>query len=138
MPSKRGNSKKKVLHKFLPRRRRAVDFQYCQTPSPLAAGCSKRQWPSLCSREIYFWNHIFLNNLLCTPKKRLAVFPCQTGMSHPNSPWAVIIKSFLPRKSLFSDIPNGDGKAASIFLQCTCIWAAFRNCIKYLFLCLRI
>ncbi len=35
-----------------------------------------------------------------------------------NSPWAGIIKVFLARASLVSDIPAGDGKIVNLFLQC--------------------
>jgi hypothetical protein len=42
-------------------------------------------------------------------KKSLAIFP------FPSSPWPGIIKLFLARESLVSDIPAGDGKIAELF-----------------------
>ncbi len=45
-------------------------------------------------------------------KKRLALFPSPA----PNSPWQEIITLFPARKSLVSDIPDGDGKIVNLFL----------------------
>jgi hypothetical protein len=46
----------------------------------------------------------------------------------PNSPWRgnndVITELFLPRGSLVSDIPAGDGKLVNLFLRCTELYAA--------------
>jgi hypothetical protein len=45
-------------------------------------------------------------------------FSCpQPGCHWANSSWLGIIKLFLARQSLFSDIPAGDGKMADLFLQ---------------------
>jgi hypothetical protein len=63
-----------------------------------------------------------LKTTLYTVKKRFASFPSPAGMSLPNSPWAgndVITELFLPRGSLVSDIPAGDGKLVNLFLRCT-------------------
>jgi hypothetical protein len=43
----------------------------------------------------------------------------QPGCHLQNSPWPGIIKPFLARESLVSDIPTGDGKMDNLFLQCT-------------------
>jgi hypothetical protein len=47
----------------------------------------------------------------------------QAGCQLPNSPWGgnydVIYKLFLPRESLVSDIPAGDGNIEKLILQCT-------------------
>ncbi len=48
-------------------------------------------------------------------KQRFASFPSPAGMSLPNSPWAGITELFLPRESLASDIPAGDGKLVNLF-----------------------
>ncbi len=51
--------------------------------------------------------------------KKVSDFPLpQPGCHWPNSPWAGIIKIFLARKSLVSDIRAGDGKIVNLFLQC--------------------
>jgi hypothetical protein len=43
-------------------------------------------------------------------------FSCpQTGGPEPNSPWPGIIKLFLARESLVSDIPAGDGNSLTFF-----------------------
>jgi hypothetical protein len=39
----------------------------------------------------------------------------QPGCHSPNSPWPGIIKFFLARESLLSDIPAGDGKTTNLF-----------------------
>jgi hypothetical protein len=44
-------------------------------------------------------------------KKRITIFPSPAGMS----PWQGIIKLFLAREGLVSDIPAGDGKIANLF-----------------------
>jgi hypothetical protein len=48
-------------------------------------------------------------------KERLAVFPSPAGMSLT---WTGIIKFFLARESLVSDVPAGDERTANLFLQC--------------------
>jgi hypothetical protein len=48
----------------------------------------------------------------------------QPGCHLPNSPWPEIIKIFLARESLVSDIPDGDGKIFNIFYQCTSFYTA--------------
>ncbi len=57
-----------------------------------------------------------------TVKKRFESFPSTAGMSLPNSPLGgnndVITELFLPRVSLVSDIPAGDGKLVNLFLRC--------------------
>ncbi len=49
-------------------------------------------------------------------KKRFASFPSPAGMSLPNND--VRTELFLPRGSLVSDIPAGDGKLVNLFLRC--------------------
>jgi hypothetical protein len=57
-------------------------------------------------------------NYRYTKKKRFASFPSPAGMLLLNSPWAGITELFLPRGSLVSDIPAGDGKLVNLFLRC--------------------
>ncbi len=47
----------------------------------------------------------------------------QPGCHLPNSPQPEIIKLFLVRERLVSDIPAGDGKIVNLFLQCS--WSYF-------------
>jgi hypothetical protein len=55
-------------------------------------------------------------------KKRFASFPSTAGMSLPKLSLGgnndVITELFLPRGSLVSDIPAGDGKLENLFLRC--------------------
>jgi hypothetical protein len=46
---------------------------------------------------------------------RLAIFPSPDGISLTNSPWSGIIKLFLARDSLVSEIPLGTGKSLTFF-----------------------
>ncbi len=46
----------------------------------------------------------------------------QPGCHLPNSPWPGIIKYFLAKESLVSDILARDGKIANLFLQCIPHW----------------
>jgi hypothetical protein len=50
-----------------------------------------------------------------TVKKGLRFSRPQPGCHFPNSPWPGIIKLFLARESLVSEIPAGDGKIANLF-----------------------
>ena len=56
-------------------------------------------------------------------KKRLASFPSPDGMLHTNLSLGrnndVICKLFPARESVVSDLPNGDGNIANLFLQCS-------------------
>ncbi len=64
--------------------------------------------------------------------KRLSFFPPQPGCHQPNSPWLGIIKLFLTRENLISDIPAGDGETVNNFLQCIFLKRVF---IKFFFYC---
>jgi len=58
-----------------------------------------------------------------TVNKSLAIFPSPAGMSLTTLSLArnylYMTSLFLPRESLVSDIPAGDGILANLFLQCT-------------------
>jgi hypothetical protein len=54
----------------------------------------------------------------CTVKK-VIYFPSPARIAGPNSLWWRIIKLFLARESLVSDIPAGDGKIGNLFLTGT-------------------
>ncbi len=62
----------------------------------------------------HLYTHV-VNIQLYTVKKRLAIFPSPAGMSLTKLSLAGIIKLFLSRESLVSDIPAGDGKIAYLF-----------------------
>jgi hypothetical protein len=56
-----------------------------------------------------------------TVKKRFAIFPSPAGITTKLSLGGnndVITELFLPRRSLVSDIPVGDGKLVNLFLRC--------------------
>jgi hypothetical protein len=53
-----------------------------------------------------------------TVKKGYRFSRTRTGCHQPNSLWPVRIDLFLPRDSVVSDIPAGDGKIINLFLQC--------------------
>jgi hypothetical protein len=61
---------------------------------------------------------------ICPPhcKKSFSIFPSPSRMSLTKlslgGNYDVIYKLFLPRESLVSDIPAGDGKIDILFLQC--------------------
>jgi hypothetical protein len=62
---------------------------------------------------VFRWDH--------TVKKGERFSRPQSGCHLPNSPWPGIISIpgvFPARESLVSDIPTGDGKNSSLFLQC--------------------
>jgi hypothetical protein len=65
-------------------------------------------------KDLFVWQH----KSRYTVKKDYRIFHPQPGCHLPNSPWRGIIKIFLARESLVSDIPSGDGKMANLFLQC--------------------
>jgi hypothetical protein len=50
-----------------------------------------------------------------TVKKRLAIFPSTAGILLTNSPWPGIVKFFLARESLISDIAAGDRTIDDLF-----------------------
>ncbi len=54
----------------------------------------------------------------CGLKRAEMAMICTWTANLPNSPWAGIIKSFLPRESLASYVPPGDEKLKNLFLQC--------------------
>jgi hypothetical protein len=69
-------------------------------------------------------------------KKRFGSFPFPAGMSLPISlggNYDVITELFLPRSSLVSDIPAGDGKLTNLFLRCRTM--RFGRIIDYLYRC---
>jgi hypothetical protein len=59
-------------------------------------------------------------------KKSFSIFPSPSGMSSTKlslfGKYDVIYKLFLPRESLVSDIPAGDGKIEKLFLRCAMAW----------------
>ncbi len=55
----------------------------------------------------------FLLNKTTTLKKGQQFSRHQPGCHLPNSPWQGLIKLFLPRESLVSDVPAGKGKTAN-------------------------
>ncbi len=64
--------------------------------------------------------------LVSTPLKKVREFPVPSrdvttklSLGRNND---VIIELFLPRGSLFSDIPAGDGKLVNLYLQCNGLW----------------
>jgi hypothetical protein len=64
-------------------------------------------------RKVQFMSYRFWSSLsrgVDYTVKKVINFPVPAGMSLTNSPLSGIIKVFLARKSLVSDIPTGDGK----------------------------
>ncbi len=105
------------------------------------AGCGSLLQIVMTVWRIFYWNLKHAKQPIHR-KKRFASSPSPAGMSLPNSPWAGIMTSwfmyklyrhklyreqivsaqitelFLPRGSLVSDIPAGDGKLVNLFLRC--------------------
>jgi hypothetical protein len=60
----------------------------------------------------------FRENWVYTVRKGYRFSCPQPGCHLPNSPWPGMILLFPARESLVSDIPAGDGKIITLFLQC--------------------
>ncbi len=75
---------------------------------------------------------VILPRLNCTLLKRLATFPSSAaGMSLIKLSLSGIIQLFLPRESLVSDIPAGDGNVVNLFLRGTQVGTKLRRRVPY-------
>ncbi len=61
--------------------------------------------------------------------KKVSDFPVYSwDVTYPNSPWPGVIKLFLARESLVSDIPAGDVKIANLFYSVS-LYILFARCV---------